>query len=99
MATYEVELRDGHGVCRHRAVVRATEPWNAVADARVLLPAAHDPEGTYVVLQPRRLRRRRTLLTVRAGGPDGFGGDAAGVREPRRPMPGPGHLTAEADLP
>jgi hypothetical protein len=99
MATYEVVLHDRPGVCRHRAVLRASEPWNAVADARVLLPPAHDPEGTYVVFEQRRLRRRRTLLTVRAGGPGGPGGDGAGVREPRRPKPGPGHLSAEVDLP
>jgi hypothetical protein len=99
MATYEVELHDRHGLWRHRAVVRAAEPWDAVADARALLPETSDPDDTYVVFQQRRLRRRRTLLRVRAGGPWGAGGDGAGVREPRRPKPGPGHLSAEADLP
>ncbi len=96
MATYEVEIHDRHGVCRRRATIRAAEPWNAVADARVIL-APRPVDSTIVVFAHRRLRRRRALLTVPVQGPGG--GDGAGVREPRRPRPGPGHLSAEADLP
>jgi hypothetical protein len=54
--------------------------------------------------------RERVLLGGRRGGSSGRGGawfddggfdegGSAGVREPRRPLPGPGSLHAEADLP
>lgn len=50
-----------------------------------------------MILRHDLLRRRRTLLVIDADGPGGPEG--AGVREPRRPKPDPGHLAAEADLP
>ncbi len=43
---------------------------------------------------------RRSAVTGQGPWPDGFGeGGTAGVREPRRPKPGPGSMSMRADLP
>lgn len=45
------------------------------------------------------LGRRRPGPSPEQGGPDEEGGGLAGVREPRRPKPSPGHLSVAHDLP
>ncbi len=56
--------------------------------------------GARLGRKDRHVSRRPTWFDDRGfdDGPD-TGGDGAGVREPRRPPPSPGHLSAEADLP
>ncbi len=101
MRRYVVEARDRDGVCRARATFTASEPAEAMWEAQVRLR----PEGicTYAVYRPGRFHRRLMLVTAASGGPGGDGSDGggglAGVREPRRPKPGPGHLSVARDLP
>ena len=106
MNRYVVEGMDRDGICRASGTFIAAEPSDAVSDAQVVM-MGHRGICAYAVYRPARLRRRRSLVTV-AGGFGGWGtggtdedgdGGLAGVREPRRPQPGPGHLSAAADPP
>lgn len=105
MHTYVVEGMDRDGICRASGTFKAAEPSDAVWDAQVVM-MGHRGICAYAVYRPARLRRRRSLVTVAGGyggwgsdGPDGDDGGLAGVREPRRPKPGPGHLSAAVDPP
>jgi hypothetical protein len=96
MARYEVRLRDHAGDRHHgAAVVSAASPSEAVMLARAGFP---EPAGAhlYAVYRQRRLRRRKLVGTFPLGGGDD---GLAGVREPRRPLPAPPSLHAEADPP
>lgn len=104
MPSFDVEIRDLHGqvVLARRRVPAHSERW-AIADTERYLPPG---SGDLVVncYRRRRLRPRRFAVAryLPAGGPEGGGPDGdglAGVREPRRPKPGPGQLYAAADLP
>lgn len=79
--------------------VPARNELRAIADIRRDLPACVG-EVMVSCYRRRRLRPRRLAMTefLVAGGPDD-GDDLAGVREPRRPRPDPGHLHAEAPIP
>lgn len=105
MRKYFVEGIDADGVCRAAGEVLAAEVGEAVWNAQI---AMMQVPGicSYAVYRPTRLRRRRSLVTVARGTADGWGrddpgadGGLAGVREPRRPKPGPGHLIVALDPP
>ncbi len=97
MATYEIELRDGHGrPLRARFCVAALSAERAVLEARLLMPAPEDG-CLYAAFRRRRGRRSRLELIVGAG--PGQRDGLAGVREPRRPLPDPGHLSVALDEP
>jgi hypothetical protein len=101
MRRYVVEGRDSSGVCRAKGTFMAAEPGEAMWDAQFVM--RYEGICSYAVYRPGRLRRRPVLVTVASGGRGGPGGDGdgglAGVREPRRPTPGPGHLSAALDPP
>ena len=93
---YDVQFRDRVGVVRNaRATISAASPSEAVMLARRSMTV---PAGVqlFSVYRHRRLRGRRLVGTFPvSGGDDGL----AGVREPRRPLPTPPSLGAEAELP
>lgn len=95
MERFDVEFRDRHGICRRSLQVIAGSAGEAVMHARTRVPSQQ--AMTYAVYRHRRIRGRR-LVGYYAGGDD-EGGGLAGVREPRRPAPDPGHLSAERDEP
>ena len=99
MTTYDVHRQvSGRASQRDaRLHLAACTPSEAVALARRSLGAEHP--DVYAVYRHRRLRRRTFVgLFAGAGGSrpdDGL----AGVREPRRPLPSPPSLRAEATEP
>ena len=85
MARYEVDVRlmPGHHVRRQ---VRASSGHAAYERvAREHVESGGEWSLDLAIVTRKGLRRRSTVLT----GPRGDGGGAAGVREPRRPLPGP----------
>jgi hypothetical protein len=90
-ACVDFRVRRGHHV---RRKVRACS--SAAAYEKVLREHVEScgPPGMELAIVTRRgLRRRATVVTgARPDDPDD--GGLAGVREPRRPMPGPSHLRA-----
>ena len=96
MATYDVRFRDRVGAIRNaHASIQAASPSEAVMLARRSMTV---PPGVqlFSVYRHRRLRGRRLVGTFPVtGNDDGL----AGVREPRRPLPTPPSLRAEAELP
>jgi hypothetical protein len=98
MSRFDVEFQDRDRITRVCiSYVEAGSPAEALMRARPSIKA--DPHaGVYAVYRRRRVRGRR-LVGYFAGGSGGEGDGLAGVREPRRPLPDPGHLAAEQDLP
>ncbi|GAB3441508.1 hypothetical protein GCM10027517_17670 [Phycicoccus ginsengisoli] len=96
MATYDVHVGDGRVVRDFRAQISAASPSEAVLAARRAMPAPAW-HGVVTVYRHRRLRGRALVGTYAAGGPGDDG--TAGVREPRRPLPGPPGIAHAADLP
>lgn len=101
MARYELIAQNPAGHPRGRPVfVRADSPGEAVMLAgptlRRVAERDHTQADLYAVYRHRRVRGRRL---VGAFSPDGPEGGTAGVREPRRPLPTPPSLRAEAELP
>jgi hypothetical protein len=101
MARFDVVQRDEFGrACDIRPALEAGGPAEALLLARQAM--AHGPhpvrdeDHTYAVYRRRRGRGRR-LVAVFMGPGDDDG--SAGVREPRRPLPNPPSLRAEAELP
>jgi hypothetical protein len=99
MTTYDVH-RQVRGRASERAArlhLPAASPAEAVALARRSLGT--DSPDVYAVYRHRRLRRRQFVGLF--AGPGGSGPDdgAAGVREPRRPLPSPPGLRAAAPVP
>lgn len=96
MASYDVVLQDRAGGQRNcRLQVHAASPSEAVMWARASMPLSTE-DHLYAVYRHRRARGRKLVgLFAGVGGDDG----TAGVREPRRPLPAPPSLRAEADLP
>jgi hypothetical protein len=99
MATYDVHRQVGGRASAGAARLHlsARSPGEAVALARRALGAG-GPD-VYAVYRHGRLRRRRFVGLF--AGPGGAGPDdgLAGVREPRRPLPTPPSLRAEAPDP
>lgn len=102
MASYDVLVQDQAGRLRDCCLrIQAASPSEAVICARASLPPGADGH-VYAVYRHRRARHRRArhrrLVGVFAGlGPGDDG--SAGVREPRRPLPAPPSLRAEASPP
>lgn len=95
MARYDVDIRVRPGQHVHRSV-RARS--GAAAYERVLrehVEAGGPPGMELAVVTRRGLRRSATVVSGEPSGPDD--GDPTGVREPRRPQPGPSHLRAVRD--
>ncbi|GAA1763766.1 MAG TPA: hypothetical protein PKH97_11260 [Tetrasphaera sp.] len=102
MGTYDVEIRDlrGHMLFTRRGIQAADEAGARDHVRKIWGPRRRED----CVMTTYRQRRARGRVLVGSdylpGSGDGGGDDgAAGVREPRRPLPGPGHLSAEAPLP
>ncbi len=90
MGTWEVEVRSPDGaLSAHRRV-----QCRVAGDVETLAGIREPSEGCVYVYRVRRARGRQ-LHSVRIVGGDSDG--TAGVREPRRPLPGPGHLSVERD--
>lgn len=102
MGSFDVQARDANGhVIAMRAGVQAPDERTAARIARESWPAQlWVRTATVGVTGHGRFARRRQLVVFSASG---LGGDddggLAGVREPRRPVPDPGSLRAEAELP
>lgn len=97
MDRYDVELQDefGRTLLTDKGI---TEPTldHVVAHAQMSLGVSSPgTRCSFAVYRRRRLRGRTLVAVVPVGGSDG----SAGVREPRRPQPGPGSLTAARELP
>ena len=105
MARYELIPHDGAGQpCGRPVFVTAASPGEAVAIGAGTLRRVTARDRThaelYAVYRHRRVRGRRLVGAFLPDGPgDGPGGGLAGVREPRRPLPAPPSLRAEAELP
>lgn len=104
MARYELIAHDRAGRPHGRPVfVTAASPGEAVMVGGPTLRRVTDRDRThadlYAVYRHRRVRGRQLVGAFLPDGPDGPGGGLAGVREPRRPLPAPPSLRAEADLP
>jgi hypothetical protein len=92
MRRYEVIHRTPDGTSMGTVVVPAVSPSDAVVWARCLVGSSPGAT-TFAVYRRRRVRGRRFMgLFAGPGGEDG----TAGVREPRRPLPAPPSLHAEA---
>ena len=85
--------RGSTGQGHQRVSVDAASPGEAVVLARVQTQGFPDAD-LYAVCRRRRAGRGRLVASFT--GPAG-GEGLAGVREPRRPLPDPGHLHAERD--
>ncbi len=101
MGMYDVEVRTLAGdlvLARYR--LPAPSEAHAIADTRRHLPRSGVREDCLATCyRLRRRPRRRRVLAASEVIPGGRGDGLAGVREPRRPLPDPGHLYAAADLP
>jgi hypothetical protein len=110
--TVIVQLRAADPAAAGDLVVgRACRAWPRVAQSSLPAPlsvrvVAQQPALVSAGRRIARLRPPRKAanslrgLTLRWMPPDDEeGGGLAGVREPRRPMPGPGHLSAERAIP
>ena len=102
MARYELIAHDRAGQPHGRPVfVTADSPGEAVMLGGPTLRRVTERDRThadlYAVYRHRRVRGRRLVGAFLPDGPDG--GGTAGVREPRRPLPTPPSLRAEAELP
>ena len=101
MARYELIAHDRAGQPHGRPVfVTAGSPGEAVmlgapTMRRVTARDRTHPDR-YAVYRHRRIRGRRLVGAFLPGGPDD---GLAGVREPRRPLPTPPSLRAQADPP
>ena len=103
----------GDGMVAVTGVLRADTATEAAAEVRVALERRAGALGlgavrplswtaTRSVPALAGLRRRRGVEWWHesdGGGGEDDGGGTAGVREPRRPKPSPGTLSAEAELP
>jgi hypothetical protein len=101
MARYELIAHNRAGQPHGRPVfVTADSPGEAVMlgapTLRRVVERDHTRADLYAVYRHRRVRGRRL---VGAFSPEGPGSGTAGVREPRRPLPTPPSLRAEAELP
>ena len=101
MARYELIAHNRAGQPHGRPVfVTADSPGEAVMLGGPTLRRVVERDQThadlYAVYRHRRVRGRRLVGAFSPGGPDT---GTAGVREPRRPLPIPPSLRAEADLP
>lgn len=101
MARYELIAHNRAGQPHGRPVfVTADSPGEAVMigapTLRRVIERDHLHADLYAVYRHRRVRGRRL---VGAFLPDGPEAGTAGVREPRRPLPSPPSLRAEAELP
>jgi hypothetical protein len=101
MARYELIAHNRAGQPHGRPVfVTADSPGEAVMigapTLRRVIERDHTHADLYAVYRHRRVRGRRL---VGAFSPDGPDAGTAGVREPRRPLPTPPSLRAEAELP
>ena len=97
MDVFDVELRDATGrITACELDVAATSAETALRDVASLIPPSHG-NNLYVVYRHGKVGGRRLQaqfrVRVEGGGKDG----TAGVREPRRPNTGPGHLVAAID--
>jgi hypothetical protein len=104
MARYELIAHDRAGRPHGRPVlVTAASPGEAVMVGGPTLRRLTDRDcihaDRYAVYRHRRVRGRRLVGAFLPAGPDGPGDGLAGVREPRRPLPAPPSLRAEAELP
>jgi hypothetical protein len=95
MRHYDVVIHRGSsGQGHHRVSVDAPSPAEAVVLARSQTQGAPEAD-LYAVYRRRRAGRGRLVASFPgSGGGDGL----AGVREPRRPLPDPGHLQAQRDV-
>ena len=102
MARYVVDVRLAQGWHSARTV-RARAPEGAFERVcRDLAESRIDTSRGGEVLVVRKRRGWRDALVVGSRGGSGEGrddGGLAGVREPRRPKPGPPSLVMELDLP
>lgn len=101
MARYELIAHTRAGQPHGRPVfVTADSPGEAVMlgapTLRRVIERDHVHADLYAVYRHRRVRGRRLVGAFSPDGPE-FG--TAGVREPRRPLPAPPSLRAEAELP
>lgn len=99
MTTYDVHRQAGGRASQGdaRLHVPAGSPGEAVALARRALGAEHP--DVYAVYRHRRLGRRKFVGLFAGAGGSGTDDGSAGVREPRRPLPSPPSLRAEAPEP
>ena len=104
MARYELIAHDRAGRPHGQPVfVTAASPSEAVMigapTLRRVTARDHTHADRYAVYRHRRVRGRQLVGAFLPDGPGDGGGGMAGVREPRRPLPTPPGLRAEADLP
>lgn len=102
MGTYDVEIRNlrGHILLTRKGIHAESE--EAARDHVRRIWGARRPEDCVMTTYRQRRGRRRVLVGndyLPGGGGEGGDDGSAGVREPRRPLPGPSHLYAEAPLP
>ncbi len=101
MARYELVAHNRSGQPHGRPVfVTAYSPGEAVMLGAPTIRRVTERDRThpelYAVYRHRRIRGRRLVGAFLPQGPDD---GLAGVREPRRPLPAPPGLHAQADLP
>jgi hypothetical protein len=101
MARSELIAHNRAGQPHGRPVfVTADSPGEAVMlgapTLRRVVERDHTRADLYAVYRHRRVRGRRLVGAFSPEGPDS---GTAGVREPRRPLPTPPSLRAEAELP
>lgn len=101
----------GHGTLAVTAIVRAESPVDAASDVATRARVEWMRHGTGpICMVSWRAHRERAFAGLGRGrgssgsgwpdgGPPDDGGDLAGVREPRRPNPSPGTLSATVDVP
>ena len=95
MARYDVDVRIQPRL-HVRRTVRARSGHAAYERVmREHVESGGTPGMQLAIVTRRGLRRRATVLTGGANGPDD--GGLAGVREPRRPKPSPPSLRAERE--
>lgn len=92
MQLYEVVRHDRAGRHRGTYILPGLEPGDVMPMMDRIAPSGEPM--TYAVYRVRRFRRPRHLATF---GPRDDG--ATGVREPRRPLPQPPGVRAEAEPP